>query len=202
MIPESLSRSSAKTSLDEKDRLEKVQNIPAGHTWLRTNINSGCVWGDRTWTVHVAIMHLHNCFICWETIKIIAWCLPKLSSCLRNTSANLQFSCSKFKIFPENIFFPLFSPPLCYLFSRIQWEVGRGAELNQCSRWWIPLWTLSFLAECVQWARARSWNLANETHPPEGLLRCYWLTDRQRSKRLADGVRGICQSALWLKLYS
>lgn len=38
--------------------------------------------------------------------------------------------------------------------------------MTQCCRWWIPLWTLSFLAECVQWARARSWNLANETHPP------------------------------------
>lgn len=58
--------------------------------------------------------------ICWETIKIIARCLPKLSSCLRNTSAYLQFSCSKFKIFPENIFFP---PSLLSLFQN---SVGSG----------------------------------------------------------------------------
>lgn len=54
---------------------------------------------------------------------MIAWCLPKLSSYLRNTSAYLQFSCSKFKIFPENIFSPFFSPSLLSLFQN---SVGSG----------------------------------------------------------------------------
>lgn len=83
-------------------------------TWLscrstRTNINSGCVWGDRTWMVHVAIMHLHNCLICWETIKIIAWCLPKLSCCLRNTSAYLKSAVPNLTSFLKT-FFSLFFP--------------------------------------------------------------------------------------------
>lgn len=79
-----------------------------------------------------------------------------------------------------------FSPPPT---SRFLKRKGREREKRRrCYRWWIPLWTVSFPAECVQWARARSWNLANETHPPEGPSSSYWLRGWQRRRRLADGV--------------
>lgn len=81
------------------------------------------------------------------------------------------------------------SPPPASLLAL--WE-GRAARAKKkkrrCCRWWIPLWTASFTAECVQWARARSWNLANETHPPEGLLTSHWLRGWWRMRRLVDRV--------------
>lgn len=75
-----------------------------------------------------------------------------------------------------------FSPPLPVL----QREDGRGSNAADDES---PLWTVSFPAECVQWARARSWNLANETHPPEGLSSFYWLKGGQWRRRLADGAQ-------------
>lgn len=75
-----------------------------------------------------------------------------------------------------------FSPPLPF----VQREDGRGSNAADDES---PLWTVSFPAECVQWARARSWNLANETHPPKGLSSFYWLKGGQRRRWLADGAQ-------------
>lgn len=116
--------------------------------------------------------------------------LPKSS---RSRDVDLQFSNSSYEIFPKNththigdIFYTISYPVISFPeFSRT-WggggQGGREAGMSQCCRWWIPLWTLSFLAECVQWARARSWNLANETpsipHPRARGDAIGWQTDR------------------------
>lgn len=90
---------------------------------------------------------------------------------------------------------------LCVSLSRLRcpldsWRGSRERQRKRrrCRRWWIPLWTASFPAECVQWARARSWNLANETHPPEGPVPSHWLRGWRRRRRLADG--GLCKAAV------
>lgn len=63
-----------------------------------------------------------------------------------------------------------------------------------------PLWTVSFLAECVQWARARSWNLANETHPPRVPPHpTGWQGSSGGDDWLAESSAGCCQSRLELK---
>lgn len=86
-------------------------------------------------------------------------------------------------------------------------ERERTRKRRRCCKWWIPLWTASFLAERFQWATARSWNLANETHIPppppppthparglnvtllaENLAEGKWLADQVLREQLSDRV--------------
>lgn len=76
-------------------------------------------------------------------------------------------------------------------------ERERTRKRRWCCKCWIPLWTASFLAECFQWATARSWNLANETHtppppppthPPRGLNVTLLAENLSGGKWLADQV--------------
>lgn len=82
-----------------------------------------------------------------------------------------------------------------------RWSKRRERERTRKRRWcckcWIPLWTASFLAERFQWATARSWNLANETHtppppppthPPRGLNVTLLAENLSGGKWLADQV--------------
>lgn len=73
----------------------------------------------------------------------------------------------------------------------------RTRKRRWCCKCWIPLWTASFLAERFQWATARSWNLANETHtppppppthPPRGLNVTLLAENLSGGKWLADQV--------------
>lgn len=93
-----------------------------------------------------------------------------------------------------------------------RWSKRRERERTRKRRWcckcWIPLWTASFLAERFQWATARSWNLANETHHrhhlpthPEGLMSPYWLkTCQEANDWLIKSCASSCQSVLRVKL--
>ena len=124
----------------------------------------------------------------------LSWCGNRhhLLTCETSEWWFLDNSCERWRLYDNktqtldlclSVCFPHPAPP-AFAFPE-EGERGRG---RQFSRWWIPLWTVSFLAECVQWARARSWNLANETHPPEGAWSSHWLSGWQRRRWLDDGV--------------
>lgn len=93
-------------------------------------------------------------------------------------------------------------PPPPRLLKMEQKERERTRKRRRCCKWWIPLWTASFLAERFQWATARSWNLANETHTPplpthparglnvtllaENLAGGKWLADQVLHEQLSE----------------
>lgn len=92
-----------------------------------------------------------------------------------------------------SVFFT-FSPPLPFL----QREDRRGSDAADDES---SLWTVSFPAECVQWARARSWNLANETHPPRASRHSTgWKEGSGGDDWLTEPSPGCCQSKLQIKL--
>lgn len=100
-----------------------------------------------------------------------------------------------------------FCASLCVLLSRLprplaSWRgKGEREKRRRCYRWWIPLWTVSFPAECVQWARARSWNLANETHPPRVPRHpTGWGDGSGGDDWLTESCACCCQSELRIKL--
>lgn len=84
-----------------------------------------------------------------------------------------------------------FYAPPCFSLSHLPClsEGGRMSEEATLQMMNLPSGLDPFPAECVQWARARSWNLANETHPPEGPSSSYWLKAGQRRRRLAGGAQ-------------